>query len=68
MTPKERRKPEILNTSRKVRIAKGAGSNIQEVNRLLKKYKQMQKMVGKMGKLDEKQIKEMMANSGLGGF
>lgn len=37
MTPKERRKPEILNTSRKVRIAKGAGSNIQEVNRLLKK-------------------------------
>lgn len=68
MTPKERRKPEILNTSRKVRIAKGAGSNIQEVNRLLKKYKQMQKMVGKMGKLDEKQIKEMMENSGLGGF
>ena len=45
MTKKERENPEILNSSRKHRIAKGAGSNIQEVNRLIKKYKMMQKMM-----------------------
>lgn len=62
MTKKERERPDILNSSRKHRIAKGAGSTIQEVNRLLKKYKQMQKMMGKMGKIDPKKMKEMMEN------
>lgn len=62
MTKKEREKPDILNSSRKHRIARGAGSTIQEVNRLLKKYKQMKKMMGKMGKIDPKKMKEMMQN------
>ena len=60
MTTNERRKPDILNSSRKHRIANGAGSTIQEVNRLLKKYKQMQKMMGKFGKIDPKKMQEMM--------
>ncbi len=70
MTPLERKKPDILNSSRKRRIAAGAGSNIQEVNRLLKKYKQMHKMMKKFGKIDKNAIQAMMQeNGGLeGGF
>ena len=60
MTPKERAKPDILSSSRKRRIAMGSGSTIQELNSLLKKFKQMQKMMGKMGKLDQNSIKQMM--------
>ena len=60
MTKKERAKPEILNSSRKKRIALGAGSTIQQVNSLLKKYKQMQKMVLKVGKKDPEEIEKMM--------
>ena len=45
MTPKERTNPEILNQSRKTRIAKGSGTNIQEVNRLIKQFDQMRKMM-----------------------
>ena len=45
MTPKERTNPEILNISRKTRIAKGSGTNIQEVNRLLKQFDQTRKMM-----------------------
>ena len=48
MTPKEREKPEILNTSRRNRIAKGSGTNIQEVNRLIKQFDQMRKMMKMM--------------------
>lgn len=65
MTKKERKNPEILNSSRKHRIAKGAGSNIQEVNRLMKKYKMMQKMMGKFGKIDPRKMEEMMKNQPL---
>ncbi len=71
MNKKERRNPEILNSSRKHRIARGAGSTIQEVNRLLKKYKQMQKMMKKFGKISPAKIQQMMKeheNSGFGGF
>ncbi len=49
MTPLERRKPEIINGSRKRRVANGSGTQIQDVNRLLKQHKQMQKMMKKMG-------------------
>ncbi len=65
MTKRERKNPEslILSSSRKRRIAAGAGSNIQEINRLLKKYKQMQKMMGKFGKIDKKALEEMMQNN-----
>ena len=63
MTPKERQHPEVLNTSRRQRIAKGSGTNIQEVNRLLKQFdqtrkvmkmvtgSQMGKMAGMMGRM-----------------
>ena len=49
MTPIERRKPELINGSRKRRVAMGSGTQIQDVNRLLKQHKQMQKMMKKMG-------------------
>lgn len=45
MTPKERTNPEILNTSRRQRIAKGSGTSYQEVNRLIKQFDQMRKMM-----------------------
>ncbi len=49
MTPLERRKPELINGSRKRRVAQGSGTQIQDVNRLLKQHKQMQRMMKKMG-------------------
>lgn len=50
MTPKERINPDIINGSRKRRIATGSGTQIQDVNRLLKQFKQMQKMMKKFSK------------------
>jgi signal recognition particle subunit SRP54 len=50
MTPKERRFPDIIKGSRKRRIATGSGTQVQDVNRLLKQFIQMQKMMKKMGK------------------
>ena len=49
MTPAERRNPDILNGSRKKRIVAGSGTQIQDLNRLLKQHKQMAKMMKKMG-------------------
>jgi signal recognition particle subunit SRP54 len=51
MTPKERTRPDILNGSRKKRIAMGSGTSVAEINRLLKQYSQMRKMMkGVQGK------------------
>ena len=50
MTPGERQYPDVINGSRKRRIASGSGTQIQDVNRLLKQHKQMQKMMKKMSK------------------
>jgi signal recognition particle subunit SRP54 len=50
MTPEERRKPRILNASRKRRIARGSGTTVQEVNALLKQFRQMQRMMKQLGK------------------
>lgn len=50
MTPRERVKPEIINGSRKKRIAAGSGTRIQDVNKLLKQFNQMQKMMKKFSK------------------
>lgn len=50
MTPKERTQPEVLNGTRKQRIAKGSGTSIQEVNQLLKQFEQMRKMMKMMNK------------------
>ena len=49
MTTQERRHPDIINGSRKRRIAQGSGNQVQDVNRLLKQFTQMQKMMKKMG-------------------
>ena len=48
MTPKERTNPAILNTSRRQRIAKGSGTNIQDVNKLIKQFDQTRKMMQMM--------------------
>jgi signal recognition particle subunit SRP54 len=48
MTPQERKKPEILNGSRRARIAKGSGRPVNEINRLLDQFREMQKMMKKM--------------------
>lgn len=48
MTPEERNRPQILNGSRRARIADGSGNSIQEVNRLIKQFQQMQKMLRQM--------------------
>ena len=50
MTPKERRNPDLLNGPRKIRVAKGSGRTVQEVNSLLTQFKQMQKMMKSAGK------------------
>lgn len=52
MTPEERRNPTILNGSRRARVAKGAGRPITEVNRLLEQFRDMQKMMKKVGQLN----------------
>ena len=62
MTPREREKPEIINSSRKRRIALGSGTSVEEINKLLRQFEQMNKMMkqfsggkmkkfGKFGKL-----------------
>jgi signal recognition particle subunit SRP54 len=50
MTPREREKPIIINGSRRLRIAKGSGTSVQQVNRLLKQFEDMKKMMKKMTK------------------
>jgi signal recognition particle subunit SRP54 len=61
MTPKERQEPNIINASRKARIAKGAGTNIQEVNQLMKQFDQMSKMMKMMQNPEGKrQMMQMM--------
>jgi signal recognition particle subunit SRP54 len=51
MTPQERAKPQILNGSRRARIARGSGRSVQEVNQLMKQFQQMQKMMKQMRKM-----------------
>jgi signal recognition particle subunit SRP54 len=48
MTPQERHQPELLNTSRRQRIAKGSGTSITEVNRLIKQFEDMRKVMKMM--------------------
>ena len=50
MTPEERRYPQVLNGSRKKRIAAGSGTSVAEINRLLKQYQQMRKLMKTAGK------------------
>ena len=57
MTLKERRSPQILNAKRRIRIAKGSGVTVAEVNNLLNKFNQMQQMMKKMGKFQKMMTK-----------
>lgn len=50
MTPLERQKPQILNGTRRLRIAKGSGTSVQEVNRLVKQFEMMRKMMKQVGR------------------
>ncbi len=69
MTPKERANPDIINPSRKRRIAAGCGMQVEDVNRLLAQYRQMQKMFKQMtGKGSKKKMKRMQNMMGGGGF
>ena len=69
MTRQERRKPDLLNGSRRQRIAKGAGVKIVEVNQLLKQFQQMQKMMKMFkGGGGKKLMRQMEAMKGRGGF
>lgn len=56
MTLVERRKPQILNGSRRKRIAKGSGTKVQDVNQLLKQFQSMRKMMKKFGKMNKRQL------------
>ena len=69
MTPKERTKPELLNAKRKIRVAKGSGTTVQEVNRLLKMHQEMataMKKIRKMGGLGK--LGALFGGGGAGGL
>ena len=57
MTAEERKKPHLLNASRRIRIAKGSGNQVSDINRFMTQFEQMQKM-----------MKQMMNNKGMGKF
>ena len=62
MTPKEQSQPQLINHSRKTRIAKGSGKSIQEVNQLIKQFEQMSKMMKMMQGGKGQQMMQMMQN------
>lgn len=72
MTPGERKRPDVIKGGRKRRIAAGSGTQIQDVNRLLKQFMQMQKMMKKMSgggmKKMMRNVKGMMPPGGMGGM
>ena len=69
MTRKERRHPDLLNGSRRARVARGSGTQPADVNRLLKQYMQMEKMMSKLSKGGAKGLMRQMAGAmkGMGG-
>lgn len=64
MTPEERRKPSIINTQRKNRIARGSGRKLEEVNQLMKQFEQMGKVMKMMQGPQGKQMMQMMSKMG----
>jgi len=64
MTPQERMNHKILNGSRRLRIAKGSGTRVQDVNQLLKRFVEAQKMMKKMQKMGPKGLKGMLGQGG----
>jgi signal recognition particle subunit SRP54 len=65
MTPKERAKPELLNAKRKIRVAKGSGTTVQEVNKILKMHQEMATAMKKIKKMGG--LKGLAAMFGKGG-
>ena len=61
MTPKERANPDIINQSRKLRIAKGSGTKLEDVNRLLKQFDQTKKMMKMVSGMDKGRMAQMAA-------
>jgi signal recognition particle subunit SRP54 len=73
MTVKERRNPDLINSSRKRRIAAGCGMDIQDVNRLLKQHSQMEKMMKKLATPSGitkmmRAMKGLQGGAGMGGM
>ncbi len=67
MTEKERKNPDLINASRKNRIAKGCGCDIAEVNRLIKQFTDMRKMMKRFSNMDPRQMERMAAAMQRGG-
>ena len=61
MTPKERQNPDIINQSRRLRIARGSGSKIEDVNRLMKQFDQTKKMMKMVSGIDRSRMAQMAA-------
>jgi signal recognition particle subunit SRP54 len=74
MTYRERRKPSLINAARKKRIAAGSGTKVEDVNRLLRQFEQMQKMMkqlsgsGKQGRKMRQALSQMQSGGGMGGM
>jgi signal recognition particle subunit SRP54 len=63
MTPEERRRPELIKGSRRLRIARGSGTNVQQVNRLVKQFDQMRKVMRQVGRGKMPDIGAMIRNA-----
>jgi signal recognition particle subunit SRP54 len=63
MTPEERRRPELIKGSRRLRIARGSGTSVQQVNRLIKQFAQMRKVMRQMGSGKMPDIGALMRNA-----
>ena len=61
MTPKERQNPDIINQSRRLRIAKGSGTKIEDVNRLMKQFDQTRKMMRMVSGMGNSKMAQMAA-------
>jgi len=64
MTPEERRRPELIKGSRRLRIAKGSGTSVQQVNQLVKQFGQMQKMMKQLSSGKMPDLGAMMRGAG----
>jgi signal recognition particle subunit SRP54 len=62
MTPHERRNPQVLNASRKRRIAAGSGTTVQEINQLVKQFRDMQKMMKQLGRTKGRGLQDLFRN------
>jgi signal recognition particle subunit SRP54 len=64
MTPEERRRPEMIKGSRRLRIAKGSGTNVQAVNQLVKQFGQMRKLMRQIGQGKTPDLGALMRQTG----